>query len=304
MAARSKLAKKSAPDGIIGKLVMIPRMPSDSFVLEGTDYIRGTIPPIPESLYAMYVFAAYCPRSHSFIVAGGKKATTGICSNLVSKLECDTVTWKDCPSMKYARMAATATCLEDGITLLVCGGKMNESDDGITATCELYNTVTDTWSSARGMKHKRHWHATVLYEGRVVVLGGSSQNLSLPHVIWATCEQYDAVTDQWTPFPSLSEPRYLHCAETINNKIYIVGGNCQAHVDLSDVDVFDGGAWLTITQTPGLTWYGYSVNFKGKLMVFSKQNAKALLYDPVVDTWSQFQPDFPEIPSGIVALLD
>ena len=73
--------------------------------------------------------------------------------------------------MANARSQHTATLLQDG-TVLVAGGE-EAGSPGVTASAELYNPATNTWSSAASMIDARVEHtATLLTNGAVLVAGG------------------------------------------------------------------------------------------------------------------------------------
>ncbi len=72
--------------------------------------------------------------------------------------------------MKRDRFGHTATLLADG-RVLVAGG--NSSTDGISASAELFDPATGSWSLTTPMPTARYYHtATLLADGRVLVAGG------------------------------------------------------------------------------------------------------------------------------------
>ncbi len=74
-------------------------------------------------------------------------------------------TWGSVTSMSYARIAPTATLLNDG-RVLVTGG------DSLGTRTELYNPATDTWAAGPLMGVGRQYHtATLLGNGKVLVVG-------------------------------------------------------------------------------------------------------------------------------------
>jgi len=71
--------------------------------------------------------------------------------------------------MATGRYDYTATALPDG-TVLVAGGLGNT---GVLASAEVYDPVSDTWSSAGSLATGRYLHtATALPDGTVLVAGG------------------------------------------------------------------------------------------------------------------------------------
>lgn len=77
-------------------------------------------------------------------------------------------------SLRYGRAYHTATLLADG-RVLVTGGYVN---DGMNASCEIYDPTTRTWALTGSLKNPRAYHkAFLLKNGKVLVMGG------IPHRI-------------------------------------------------------------------------------------------------------------------------
>src|SRR5215208_4016007 len=72
-------------------------------------------------------------------------------------------------SLDTARFDHTATALADG-RVLVAGGY---NSSGPTASAEIYDPATNSWSAADSLDTARYDHtATALADGRVLVAGG------------------------------------------------------------------------------------------------------------------------------------
>lgn len=164
------------------------------------------------------------------------------------------------------REGHAAVVMADG-KVLVTGGMVTpfEAPGGgvvkgiTTATCELYDPVTDTWTPAASMLEPRTDHIAVrLGNGKVLVVGG--QNTSLPgatssdQFFLRTCELYDPTTDSWSATGSLpaGEERAL------------------AH-----------GGRLTSPSEKVLVCGGYK-----RVSGIQTDHKTAYLYDPSVGTWA------------------
>jgi len=127
-----------------------------------------------------------------------------------------TNTWSAAGSMAVARSEHTETLLADG-RVLVTGGRYDRFSIVGTATAEIYDPATNTWSSVASMANPRIEHtATVLADGRILVVGGESQ---------AGAEIYDPLADTWTPAGTLSNVRYAHEASLLaDGRVLVTGG--------------------------------------------------------------------------------
>src|SRR5262249_3708314 len=114
----------------------------------------------------------------------------------------------------------TATRLLDGRVLAVAG----HSDDGPTASAELYNPVTGTWTITSSLinDEAREFHtATLLPNGKVMVAGGIFRG-AYSYLAYSG-QVYDPATGTW----SCCAPSgfYGHTATLLTNgKVLIVGG--------------------------------------------------------------------------------
>lgn len=103
--------------------------------------------------------------------------------------------WTATEPTRVVREGFTATLLPDGKVLIAGGsevvsGSYNDLD---TASAELYDPVTGSWTATAGMVVARKFHtATRLSDGRVLVAGGSSGYWLAPPV--ASAESYSPGT--------------------------------------------------------------------------------------------------------------
>jgi len=92
------------------------------------------------------------------------------------------------------------------------------------STVEVYDPITNAWSSATPMPNPRKNLTTAVANGKIYAVGGY-QTTSISGYL-STVEEYNPVTNTWStktqmPWP----PRQGMVSGTINEKIYVVGGD-------------------------------------------------------------------------------
>src|SRR5438128_11789768 len=103
-------------------------------------------------------------------------------------------------SLATTRYLHTATLLPNG-KVLVAGGF--DSSYVASASAELYDPASGTWTATGSLATARESHtATLLPNGKVLVAGG----------YLASAELYDPASETWTPTGSLATARGYHTA--------------------------------------------------------------------------------------------
>jgi N-acetylneuraminic acid mutarotase len=130
--------------------------------------------------------------------------------------------WSQTGSMAAARVAHTATLLQNGRVLVAGGNATRFGSPSALAGAELYNPATGSWSPAAAMSRARVAHtATRLQDGRVLVVGGRNGSGAL-----AGAELYNPATNSWSSAASMSTARFGHTATLLSNgKVLVVGGS-------------------------------------------------------------------------------
>ena len=160
----------------------------------------------------------------------------------------DTRSWTIVGDMSEARSVPTASVLHDGRVLVTGGSHAGAGPAAMRNTAEIYNPITNNWSSAGQFTMNRAGHsATVLGDGRVLVVGGAG-----PASTIAKSEMYDPARNAWFPAGSLALSRTNHSADIMSDgRVIIAGGwgndGRAGHV----VELFDPrvGTWLTLAVT-------------------------------------------------------
>ncbi len=183
----------------------------------------------------------------------------------------------------------TSMVLKFGLLLvaLVCGVPTRVSAQG-------------TWSAtgSMGNPHTNNQTATLLYNGKVLVVGGLGAN----DTTVATAELFNPATGTWSPTGSMGTPRSSHTAtRLLNGKVLVTGGfdqpdcfpNCVVPI-FATAEIYDpqSGTW---SQTGGMMTaranHTATLLYNGKVLVaggFSEAGvlSSAELYNPLSGTWA------------------
>lgn len=129
--------------------------------------------------------------------------------------------WTATGNLITARTLHTATLLANGKVLVAGGETPSGSGTVLTATCEIYDPATGIWASTGNLITARSRHtATLLANGKVVVIGGSSGSAATRSV-----EIYDPTSGSWASAGTLWLGRQGHTVSLLpNGKLLAAGG--------------------------------------------------------------------------------
>ncbi len=123
-------------------------------------------------------------------------------------------------SMAHPREAHTATLLPDGRVLVAGGTTITFGTSTYDAFAELYDPTSGTFSPTGSMAKARYWHtATLLPDGRVLIVGGVEQTLQLP-----SAELYDPKSGKFSMTGSMATDRSEHTATLLSDGSVLVAG--------------------------------------------------------------------------------
>ena len=146
------------------------------------------------------------------------------------------------PPLPTPRQGHTATVLLDGDVLVIGGDDFGAFSDP-TASAERYVVAENRWRPAGTLHVARQWHtATLLPDGRVIVVGGQLDSLSST----ASIEIWDNLTGTFTELGALATSRQWHEVQVVSPTEIVVRGGAhlspiredfQEHRDLHDLEV-------------------------------------------------------------------
>src|SRR5580698_4679822 len=182
------------------------------------DPSAGTFSPTGSMAVGRYMHTATQLQDGKVLIVGGALTST---SNPLAAAEIydpATGAFTRAGAMATAREQHTATLLADGRVLIVGGATSTGTGDlQPTATVEVYDPSTGSFSVAGSMAAARTYHtATLLPSGKVLVAGGGGEN--------STAEVYDPATGSFSSTGGMENGRSGHSATLLPNGSVLVAG--------------------------------------------------------------------------------
>lgn len=236
--------------------------------------------------------AAVLLSSGKVLVAGGRDQNNTYLAN-AALYDPTSNSWTAAPNMANARVGLSLTLLPNSKVLAV-GGISTNSVPGTSASVELYDPATNSWSSAASLQNGRHFHSAVLLpNGKLLVTGGGfNQNTSCLN----SAELYNPLTNSWSAAPSLNQGRCSQTATLLpGGQILVAGGFTvwapiviTASTELYDVS--HQGSWKLLTNVPVVKGAQSSTKLQdGRVLVIgidSSANPIATIYNPTDNSWT------------------
>ena len=241
-------------------------------------------------------------QNGAVLVAGGRD-NNGAALASAERYDLASETWSATGSMNVSRLSGfTLTTLNNG-KVLVTGGYLTDGGytDGGTATAELYDPTSGTWTLIPSMSVVRTSHqATLLSDGRVLVSGGLKWEWSEPNP-YASAEIYDPEAGTWTLIQSMGSPRYNHSATLLaDGKVMVAGGivNALTQEAGATVELFDPqtGLWTAAaSMSKRQERHSATLLEDGRVLVVGADpvvsyTASAEIYTPSSNTWALATP--------------
>jgi N-acetylneuraminic acid mutarotase len=195
-----------------------------------------------------------------------------------------------------------AVLLADG-TVLVAGGA--DGNSAPLARAALFDPASGLWTATGALHTPRRRHTvTVLDDGRVLAVGGTSAGAQFPAPALAGAETYDPATRVWTVTDALHTARWGHSAVRLpDGSVLVAGGSAvrsaQSVGALRSAERFDPatGEWTEAApMTDARTGHASVLLDNGKVLVIGggvpvdRTDEAALafceLYDPDADEWT------------------
>jgi len=200
-------------------------------------------------------------------------------------------------SLNFARGMHTATLLQDG-TVLITGGLSSGCSAlaASTATAELYNPSTGTFSVVGSLQYARYHHSeTLLTNGDVLIAGGTSTCPLFVCTVIAKAEIYTPSSETFAATGSMHYARSFHTATLLNSgSVLVAGGAENGSGTNSSAELFStstGTFAVTGSLNTARSSQVATLLANGKVLVAggikgSTYLSSAELYDPTAGTFS------------------
>jgi N-acetylneuraminic acid mutarotase len=222
--------------------------------------------------------------------------------------------WLEKASMPAPRSGYQAAVANGIIYLIGASYHYDASTNLITVSSGnlAYDPSTDTWASIAPMLTPRLSFALAAYDSKIYVFGGFKITASsgLSQTSCADTEVYDPSNDTWTTAGSMPTGTSEMQANTVNGKIYVIGGltgDASKDIAVNITQIYDpnSDSWSTGASMPYPINGGYaSVVVDNNIYViggvddylFSQQDPNAKLvrfnqiYDSETNSWSLGSP--------------
>jgi N-acetylneuraminic acid mutarotase len=175
----------------------------------------------------------------------------------------------------------------------------------ILGTNEVYDPETNSWSSKTPMPTHRYSFGIAVFQNKIYCIGGATTIKSDGYVTNVN-EVYDPSTDTWENRTSMPNPRSDLEANTVGDKIYLIGGQgrpdprmfiVKNYTSLNEVYDPATDSWTIETPIPNATAYYASAVVDDKIYVMGGEGRSSSgilylnqVYDAKTDAWSLAAP--------------
>jgi MYXO-CTERM domain-containing protein len=198
--------------------------------------------------------------------------------------------WTTAAPMATPRAYGVPVVLQNGKVLVAAGYSSMQ-----LASAELYDPVTNMWTSASSMYANAGHVAGLLSSGRVIVAGGYNGTTCL-----STVNFYDPATNSWSAGPSMATGRCLPKAAVLpDGRFVVTGGQTELIFQTFDattsVEIYNPATntWTTAAPMAGARFdHAATLLNDGRLLIAggTTDNANAFssaeIYNPANNTWS------------------
>lgn len=146
-------------------------------------------------------------------------------------------------TMTTFRRLHRVTTLDNGKVLITGGrGGAAVGNNGTLRSAQLYDPADDSFTTLANtmVNFRTNYQATLLYTGKVLIIGGTGGVLSTDANVLNTAELFDPATNSFTATGNMNNARNNPLMIRLaNGKVLVVGGTDAAGNPVQDVEVYD-----------------------------------------------------------------
>ena len=175
--------------------------------------------------------------------------------------------------------------------LCVVGGLT--TDDVRLSSVERFNTKKGAWELLQPMSSTRNGCAAAVLQGNLCAIGGITGRANGETKASNSVERHDPDTNEWEMTPGMHDSRDCCAAATLDNKIYVMGGETESFESLSSVEFYEerSNEWRHAAPMNRSRSGHSAVVLHGLLYVFGGEDCEfsAEMHDPGRNTWIELE---------------
>lgn len=209
---------------------------------------------------------------------------------MVNSFDPETGEWDTLAPLNATRCYHQAKVVNGKI--YVMGGARSVYEES-TATVEVYDAENNTWEYIKEIPENRFCFGACVLEDQIYVIGGVKSYATRNDPL-SSVHKFDPYTGTWESCRDMSVPRSFLTADTINGKIYAIGGGIHKIYQEGTVEAYDpaGDTWVSKTSMSDARNYPCSGIVNDRIYVtggidrtYPPYQSKTEIYNPYTDDW-------------------
>ena len=204
----------------------------------------------------------------------------------VDKYSLTSKTWSKVADMTDNRKYFCICAFIDKI--FVVGGSMNKNKTRFSNLIQMmeinsslqFDTSDYSWKEVAKMNEARSKAACAVYEEKIVVSGGLSNNRGVLNSV----ESYDVLPNKWSTMPKMNSGKCNHSLVVVKNKLFVIS------MKKDYCEVFDNVCKkFIIIKSPEFNYLSIirAYCFESKIFALQKTSSKIFSYETNKNEWSK-----------------
>ena len=214
---------------------------------------------------------AVCLKGEVYFFGGRNRRCTGEMS--VEKYSPSSNKWSVVTHMFDKRRDFCVCSFMDNIYII--GGYCFQNYE-VTNSCLQFDTKEKSWKKIAKMKQSRDSAACVVFQGNIVVSGGTDSDDNKLNSV----ESYDVFADKWSSMPNTINNHHRHSLVVAKDKLFVIGrgyNNCE---------IFDNVCkkFVALKSTYTLNM-NKALSIGNKIVILQNDRSSVICYDVDKDEW-------------------